>query len=237
MSILKQIIFLLTLACCINLATAQEAILFQDDFNDNKNNWNLHNDSNFLVKIENGALHLQKYEKNFIKRGCLWLSQEIPGFNTSTDFSITFYAKMIRSDDLFNLIDFQWGFRNFFGTNINGRDSMYQADFILDGRLHLNYFDKKWNYLYKIVLPDTTKKVANTTPIVRNENYALPYRKDAFNKFEIIQKGDTCIIKVNDIEVLNKPIRKIYGNSIGIQQCLKSQWQMDKIIIRQDNWY
>jgi hypothetical protein len=236
-SCLPRIIFLVVLTCSATLIHAQQTILFQDDFNDNKNNWKLLNDSNFLVKIDNDVLHLQKYEKNFISRGCLWLSKEIPGFNASVDFSITFYAKMVSSDDVADLIDFQWGFRNFAGSNINGRDSIYQADFILGSRLDLNYFDKKWNYLYKVSLPDTTIKITGGTRIVRNQNYALPYKKNVFNKFEIIQKGDNCIIKVNDVEVLNKPIRRIYGNSIGIQQCLKSAWEMDRIVIRQDSWY
>jgi hypothetical protein len=232
-----RLILFITLTCSVTIVCAQQSIIFEDDFNDNRNNWKLVSNSQFAVTIKDSALHIQKYEKNFISRGCLWLSKEIPGFNTSTDFSITFYAKMLSSDDLFSLIDFQWGFRNDNGKNINGRDSLYQANFILDGRVDLDYFDKKWNYLYKTSLPDTAVKLPTTSRIVRRDNYPLPYQKDQFNKFEIIQKGDNCIIKVNDMEVLNKPIRRIYGNSIGIQHCLKSAWQMDRIVIRQDNWY
>jgi hypothetical protein len=218
-------------------ANSQQTVLFQDDFVDNRNNWKVQSDSNFLVKIDSGVLHFQKYEKNFIKRGCLWYRKEIPGFNTSTDFSITFYAKTISEGDIFNMIDLQWGFRNFANSNINGMDSMYQAEFVTEGRVHLNYFDKKWNYLYRIALPDTTKIVRLSTPINRSQPYPLPYKRNVFNKYEIIQKGDNCIIKINDVEVLNKPIRRIYGNNIGIQQCLKSAWQMDRIIIKQDNYY
>jgi hypothetical protein len=234
---LRKLFVFITFNCLVSIAYAQQSIIFEDDFNDNKNNWKLFSNSQFAVNIEHSALHIQKYEKNISSRGCLWLSKEIPGFNTSTDFSITFYAKMLSSDDLFSLIDFQWGFRNDYGKNINGRDSLYQANFILDGRVDLNYFDKKWNYLYKTSLPDTSIKLTTASRIVKKDNYPLPYLKDAFNKFEIIQKDDSCIIKVNDVELLHKPIRRIYGNSIGIQHCLKSAWQMDRLIIRQDNWY
>lgn len=208
-----------------------------ETFDNNNNNWKVFSDSNFKVKIEGGLLHLQKYEKNRINKSCLWYKKEIPNFNTSTDFSITFYAKVLSSDDLFTAIDLQWGFRNAGEGSINRNDSLYQADFILDGRVHLSYFDKKWNYLYRVSLPDTTKKITTSTPITVNADFAFPYKKDAFNKFEIIQKGDTCIIKVNDIELINKPIRRIYGNSIGIQKCLKSSIVIDRIIVKQDNWY
>jgi hypothetical protein len=237
MGIFKRVTAIVVMACFAHTAFSQENILFQDDFDDNKNNWKVISDANFLVKVDNGVLHMQKYEKNFIRRGCVWYSKEIPGFNTCTDFSITFYGKVLSDGDLFNLIDFQWGFRNYAGSNINGMDSMYQVGFIMEGRVHLNYFDKKWNYLHRINLPDTAKKIIVATPIPKTEDFAFPYKKNAFNQFEIIQKGDNCIIKVNGFEVLNKRMRPIYGNSIGIQQCLKSAWVMDKIIIKQDNFY
>lgn len=114
---------------------------------------------------------------------------------------------------------------------------MYQADFIMEGRLHLNYFDKKWNYFHRVGLPDTSQKIASNMPITRSAEFAFPYKKNEFNKHEIIQNGDSIIIKVNDFQILHKPIRRIYGNKLGIQQCLKSAWVMDRIVVKQDTYY
>jgi hypothetical protein len=185
------------------------------------------------VAIEKGALHIEKKERNRIRNCCLWYNQEIPGLNTMNDFSITFFASAISFGDIFNAIDFQWGKKN---GHINGRsqDSLYQVNFRMKGEITLDLFNKKWYYLHRENFP-TNVLIADAPGAQVNPNHESTMQPQAqYTKYEIIQQGDTCIIMINGHEVLRKPIKRIYGNSIGIQQCLKCAWKIDEIIIRQD---
>lgn len=210
-------VFFFTLA-----ATAQKKI-FQDDFKDNRNGWRLRHDSNFLVEIRNGALHIEKYQKNFVSRGCLWYNKSIPGLNTLEDFTVTIYAKFISGGDIFDWMDFQWGTRlqpvNRSKQNLAG-NSLYQLSFIITGEVKLDYFDNNWSYFVR-----------------KNIKDALGERFDAhkINKYEISQKDSLVIFKINNKEVLRHFCAPVAGNSIGFQQCLKTAWEIDKIIVYEND--
>ncbi|MDB5193246.1 MAG: hypothetical protein JWQ96_2809, partial [Segetibacter sp.] len=184
----RRVVCMLVFLCFVNSTFCQQTIIMDETFDNNNNNWKVFSDSNFKVKIEGGLLHLQKYEKNRINKSCLWYKKEIPNFNTSTDFSITFYAKVLSTDDLFNLVDLQWGFRNAGEGSINRNDSLFQVEFVMDGQVRLNYFDKKWNHLKWINSTDTAKTGDPTWRKDRNTRYVYPYKSEVFNKYEIIQK-------------------------------------------------
>ena len=69
-------------------ALGQDRILLKEDFKNNKNKWRVQNDSDFIVYVKKGKLHLEKLYKNFDRRGCLWYYKSIPGFNTLNNFHI-----------------------------------------------------------------------------------------------------------------------------------------------------
>lgn len=210
-------IFLLIFIFSQCQAFSQGKILLRDDFKDNKNKWALKKNSDFLVEIKAGALHLEKFEKNRQRNGCLWYSKTIPHFNTLKNFSITFFARFVSGGDILELIDLQWGTRNRSTSgNING--GLYQLSFHRQGRVDLDYFDTQWSYFVR-----------------KDINYALPKDFDFtnINKYEIIQHNGFVILKVNDQEILRQFTKPIPGNTIGFQQCLKSAWEIEKIIVRQ----
>lgn len=198
-------------------ALSQENILFKENFKNNKNKWEIQKDSDFVVYIKKGVLHLEKLEKNFARRGCLWYNKIIPGFNTLNNFHITIYVKYLSGGDILDAIDFLWGDK---GTLIKDRytSNLYQLNFFLKGEIRLNHFNMNWDY-----------------PPSQNIKHLLSKEFDAhkFNKYDLIQKDRFIYFMVNDIELLKQASKPVPGNSIGFQQCLKSAWEIDKIEIRQ----
>ena len=197
-------------SCCVEK-------IFEENFNDNTRRWSIRNDTNFIVKIRDGVLHLEKLEKNFTHRGCQWYSKIIPGFNTLNNFSITYYIKFISGGDIFDEIDFLWGDMKRDAKG-NSNSNIYQFNFFLKGEVRLNHFNSKWDY-----------------PPNRSIKHLLgsnfdPHRS---NKYELIQKDGFVYFQINGVEVLKQECNPISGNSIGFQQCLKSAWEIDKIEIRQ----
>lgn len=199
-------------------AFSQGRILLKDDFKQNKNEWALKKNSDFLVEIKGGALHLEKFEKNRKRNGCLWYSKTIPQLNTLKNFSIILFAKFVSGGDIKELIDLQWGTRNRSGSgNITG--GLYQLSFHRQGRVDLDYFQTQWSYFVRKDINPTLLKDFDFTNV---------------NKYEIIQNNGFVLLKVNDQEVLKQFTKPIPGNTIGFQQCLKSAWEIDKIIVRQE---
>lgn len=189
--------------------------LFVDDFSSNKHGWRTRQNSGFLVDIKNGALHLEKFEKNFTDRACLWYSKTIPGFNTLDDFSITFYAKYLSGGDILEQIDFQWG------KPLEGKlevNHLYQLTFLLKGEVKLDYYNNEWNYFVRKNIKASLGKEFNPKQV---------------NKYTITQKDSFLIFSINDKEVLQQLYAPVKGNSIGFQQCLKTAWEIDKIVVRQ----
>lgn len=196
---------------------SQEKILFKENFKNNRNKWELKNDTNFLVNIKDGALHLEKLEKNFTHRGCQWYSKFIPGLNTLNNFSFTYHIKFISGGDIIDMIDFQWGDK---GKMVNGRlnSNLYQLEFFPRGEVRLNYFNSNWNYFVR----------KDIKTLLGSE-----FKSDRSNKYEIIQKDGFIIFSINNKEVLKQLCKPIEGSSIGFQQCLKSAWEIDDIEIQQ----
>ena len=213
--------FTLLLLCFFTLTATSQKKIFDEDFKNNKNGWRLRNDSNFVVDIRNGMLHIEKLQKNFVSRGCLWYNKQIPGLDTRNDFSLVLYAKFLSGDDG-NQIDFQWG--NRLTPVVPGKpkpanNNLYQLNFKITGELRFEYFDNNWTFF-----------VWKEFPELLGEGFD----PKAINKYEIIQKDSLVIFKINDKEVWKHAYEPIAGNSIGFQQCLKTAWEIDRIIIRQD---
>jgi hypothetical protein len=215
---MKKLIYCLLLTGITLPLFSQNKILLKDDFNNNKNKWTLQNDTDFLVTISNGFLHLEKKIKNFDRRGCLWYNRPIPKFNTAQNFSITIYARLVSGGDIFELFDVQWGYRND-SKRDRRSDSLYQLSFVPGSSAKLEYFNSKWNYYVwkdsKTVLKAINFNAANV------------------NKYELVQKDGIVTFLVNDKELLKHAVNPIGGNSIGFQHCLKSVWEFDKIIVEQ----
>lgn len=197
-------------------ATAQN-LLFEDDFANNKNGWAVQEDANFRVAIENNVLHLEKFEKNFTSRGCLWYNKTIPRFNTLNNFSIILYAKYLSGGDLAEMIDLQWGECS---RTENGRlvSCLNQLTFLFTERVSLERFEQKW-----------TNRV---TEYVSSDAIAC-FDPKQLNKYEVEQRDGFVVFRLNDKEVFRQRYTPVAGNSIGFQQCLKSAWEIDKIVIHQ----
>lgn len=225
MKIISTIIYFVLVTTLFSCKT-----LFEEDFNNNEKNWELYNDSKeFLVNISDGKLHIEKFSLNRINNGCLWYNKAIKNFDTTKDFSIMFIAKINKCDDVINYIDFQWG-------DLKDQRRLYQIEFGTSGSIRLNYFDENWSYMYKKSLPinNTTSSGEFSFQKMSKDNTAYyPIKINDFNKYEIIQHGDLCTIKINDIKVLSEKIKPTTGHSIGIQQCIRSSWDIDKIVIKQ----
>jgi hypothetical protein len=178
------------------------------------NRWN-QNNPEFNVAIDSGKLHIEKLKVNKISNGCLWYKKRIDNFNALYGFSITFYAKILSYGDIFNAIDMQWGIME------PGSNSLYQVDIAPTG-IRLAYFENGtgWNY-FDHFQPNEGIESSEMLP------------KSVFNKIEIKQFGDSLLVSINDKLFYKRRIKRIAGNSIGIQQCLKGAWEIDSLVVRQ----
>lgn len=215
---MKKVVLGLFITATGFIAYGQEKVLLNDHFNDNRNNWYLQKNIYFLTDVKDGVLHLEKFEKNFIQRGCLWYNKAIPGLNTLQDFSITLHARLISGGDIFEMIDMQWGQRDTTGRG-REKDDLYQMSLAFRREVKLEYFNSGWNFC-----------VRKNIRALLDSNKFNPRQ---FNKYELIQKAGFIIFRVNDIELLKHMAEPIPGNSIGFQQCLKSAWEIDQIVVRQ----
>ncbi len=214
---MKTLIIVLLLSTCFSVYS-QTKILFTENFKNNKNEWQIKNDSSFKVEISNGVLHLEKRNKNFDDRGCLWYKKEIKNLNTLKDFSITFFAKFISGGDHSDMIDLQWGF---WDKKISSKiTNIYQLNFFFKGDVKLDHFiNKGWDYSLR----------GKNKEISKEKNFKM----GDFNKYEIIQEDGFVIFKINDKQYFKQYTTPIAGNTIGIQGCLKSVWEIDKITVKQ----
>ena len=214
---MNKILFVIILISFCFKSYCQNKILFTENFSNNKNEWGLQNDSSFSVSIDKGKLRIEKLKKNFDDRGCLWYKKEIPELNTLENFSITIYAKFISGGDILEMFELQWGD---WDTKVSSKvTSIYQLNFFLKGDVKLDYFNNGWNYS----LREKIKEIDKHNPFLNEE----------FNKFEVIQKDGFVIFNINDKPFFKQFANPIAGNSLGIQGCLKSVWEIDKIVVKQ----
>lgn len=214
---MKRLILLQVILIINAAALCQNKVLLSDNFDNNKNDWHLQSDSLFLVDINNGVLHIEKFKKNRDAIKCLWYKKEINGLNTLRDFSITIFAKFLSGGDIFDALDVQWG--TWDKVISSKATSIYQLNFLLRGEVKLDYFNKDWNY---------TLRTKAKEMLDRNL-----YRAGEYNKYEIVQKDGFVVFKINDVQYFKQFANAISGNSIGFQGCLKSAWEIDKIIVKQ----
>ncbi|MES2777572.1 MAG: T9SS type A sorting domain-containing protein [Bacteroidota bacterium] len=198
-------------------AISQGKVLLSENFKNNKNGWRLESDASFSVAINNGVLRWEKFKKNYDDRACLWYKKEVKDLNTSEDFSITVYAKFLSGGDIVDMFDIQWGAWD--KTISRKVTSIYQLNFLLKGDVKLDYFNAGWNY--------SLRKKAKEQ-LDRNL-----YRANEYNKYELVQKDGFVIFNINDKQYFKQFADPISGNTIGIQGCQKSAWEIDKIIVRQ----
>lgn len=203
-----------------SMAVAQQKTIFNEDFEGYDNDWKLISNKEFKVKQEQGKLTLSKANKNKIINGCMWYKKTIPDFYTDKKFAIEFEGNSISSEFETRFFDFQWGkIQEFDGVR---KTSIYQLDFDFN-RVRLAKFElqKGWKYFeWSDQLGDSSLS-------------GFSLERNVFNKFEIIQNDGILLVKVNGKLVYKKSIEVISGNEIGFQQCLKGEWQLDNLVIKQ----
>ncbi|QEK50657.1 T9SS type A sorting domain-containing protein [Pedobacter aquae] len=115
------------------------------------------------------------------------------------------------------MIDFQWG--NAITQEKGNSREIFQVDFDFKGKIRLAFFNNAWNYMvYKDI-----------SHILRNQNFD----KTKSNTYEIQQENELLTVKINNTTVLTHKINPVKGSHVGIQQCLKSVWEIDDLIIKQ----
>jgi hypothetical protein len=224
------------LLCITETAFGQSKIIFKERFSNNKRHWKLQHDSDFVVKIDSGKLYIEKFGVNKIRNGCLWLRKAIPGLNTARDFSITFYARVLFYGEAFRMIDMQWGNLGVSDNyGLSASDSLYQLEITPTGSVRPSYFrrGKGWTTYAWSDKPTRNDAEEKDIYFANKQDLSAVIQQNKFNKYEIIQQADTLSVKINKVLVYKRKIKVIGGNSIGIQQCLKTAWQIDKLIIRQ----
>jgi hypothetical protein len=208
--------------------------IFKETFRNNKNGWKLYNDSDFIVQIRHGKLYIQKLGLNRKRNGCLWYNKSIPHFDTKKNFSIFFYAKVLSYGDIFNAIDLQWGNPLNYENRSDKNSTLYQISISpTDIRLALFESNKGWTYFDRLNTPLSDEWAKDDEEADETDISSL-LRKGKFNKYEIDHIDKDIFIKINDKIVYKNTITNISGNSIGIQQCLKSAWKIDKLLIKQE---
>jgi hypothetical protein len=218
---MKNILFVLlatSLFCCV--ASAQQKVIFKEDFEGYDNDWKLVDNKEFTVKQEQGNLSFSKQNKNGDNNGCLWYKRTINDFYTNKNFSIEFEANSISSESTWGCFDIQWGkIQEFDGVR---KTSVYQLDFGLD-KVRLAKFDlsKGWKYFKW------------SSELMDNSLSGFSLDRNVFNKFEITQNDGILLVKVNGKLVYKFQIEPQIGSEIGFQQCLKGEWQLDNLIIKQ----
>lgn len=218
-AIKKTILCLALAAVCNTPVFSQMKTLLDDDFKNNEHGWQLQRDKSFLVAMDSGVLHIEKYIKNFTDRGCLWYNKTVPGLNTLQNFSITLYARFLSGGDISDKIDLQWG--NHVSNDKTGatESNLYQMNIMFRGKLHLDYFNSQWTY-----------SVRKDVKEMMEENRFDP---NGLNKYELVQQDSFIMLNINDKPYFKQLYSPVPGNSFGFQQCMKSAWEIDRIIVRQ----
>jgi hypothetical protein len=222
---MKRNYLLLILSFCFSTVFGQDKTIFSDDFADgNKNNWRLIDNDEFTVKIKKHAISFDKKHKNKEKNGCLWYKKEIPNFQSNNDFKMTFDATIISCGDIFNGFDIEWGTLKDTSSKSRIKTSLYQLDFSLS-KVRLAKFDDtsihRWTYYNS---SDYLKKDST-------EHFRLKLGKKY--KYTIEQIGSKLKVSINKIVVYEKDIEPQAGNCIGVQLCLKNNWKMKNLVIKQ----
>jgi hypothetical protein len=199
-----------------NKTKAQEKIIFKESFKDNTQQWKIKDSKDLKVSVEKGKLRLEKKFINYTNRGCQWLYQPIKGFNTEKNFSIEFKANYVSGGDFTDKIDFQWGSTQKEGDKYR---EIFQVDFNFKGSIKLAFFNEFWNYMINKDISDLLK--------------AQNFDKTKQNTYEIKQENGLLFVKINNITVLTHKITPVKGSHIGVQQCLKSVWELDDLVIKQ----
>lgn len=203
-----------------SISFAQKNVIFNDDFEGYKNEWQQIKNSEFIVKQDQGKLLFSKANNNRIINGCLWYKKTIPNFNTEQNFSIEFEAKSKSSEFKDYFFDIQWGkLQEFDGVR---KTAIYQIDFNAD-KVRLS----------RLVKPNNWQYFAWSDQLLDQSLSKFSMERNVSNKFEIIQQDGTLLIKINGILVYKLPIEVQNGSEIGFQNCLKSEWELDKITIKQ----
>jgi hypothetical protein len=118
--------------------------IFRDDFDDNRNNWRIHNNDTVVTSISNGYLNFQ----NGTVYSGYYIDFPIP-FDATKDFTITSsITKISLADD--------WGFGVVWGAS-NGK--MFQMMITQTGF----YKIENWDGTTDVIIKDWSKCVVNAT--------------------------------------------------------------------------
>ncbi|TCC87385.1 hypothetical protein EZ428_22060 [Pedobacter frigiditerrae] len=213
-----SLVFLFVFISC-SITLAQQKTVFKEDFEGYDNDWRLVNNKEFKVKQEEGKLAFSKANLNKVMNGCLWYKKTINNFYTDKNFIISFDANSISSE--FNrAFDVQWGkLQEFDGVR---KTSIYQLEFSMN-KVRLAQLDRPKNWLY----------FKWSDELMDDSLSPFQLERGKFSKFEIIQENDLLLVKVNQKLVYKMPLKVLSGSEIGFQHCLKGEWELDNLIIKQ----
>ncbi|TAE01269.1 MAG: caspase family protein [Bacteroidetes bacterium] len=187
---MKKILFIYTLfilGIFLNskIAFSQNNIVFQDNFEDNKNEWGMKNDPNFYSSIYNGS-----YLIKCRKKGMAWWEYKAINFNPTQDF-------LLES----NMRQFEGNITNGYGFAFGVKDNKNFYTFVVNGQGAFKV--AKWENGIMQNLKDWTSANA----------YILPLGKN--NKLGIRKQDKKMYFYVNDNLVYAGAIGDLFGNNMG----------------------
>lgn len=163
-------------------------VLFEDNFDDNRNGWLLGDRGKTLSKIDSGSFYLEskRADNNYSR----WIQRGF--FHRGQDFEITIRLKQVKGKQLRGYA-LQWG-----GDAISNR--FHEMWLRQDGMISIDVYDHTlWPH---------TKDLLPYTP-------SIAFKKEAFNQILVRKSGNTLTYFLNGTEVFSTPYQGVFGADLG----------------------
>lgn len=183
---MKKILLLLFPAFLTGFLNAQ--VIFEDSFNDNKNNWEVGKTATAKMKIKS---NLDQYHLSHLRKIRILATTIEVKFSEAKDFKIEalLYKKGGTNHSGYGLI---WG----------GKDHENFYSLLVTG-------DGGW--LFGKVEEGKWQDITNNW----QDHSAVQEGKKAYNKMTVVKKGNQYTFSINDREVAKVPFYPFYGHHIG----------------------
>ena len=173
-------------------------IIFYDDFDDNKNDWNVAETKQEIGKIDGGYYYITA-------KGHAYGETKIIIIDTKKDFEIEASIKLLSGGT---------DYKNYNSMIFWGRDS-----------LNANYFTFAKDGFAAV--SSCTGMQASSCTVYDGSLQKTNLNPDSFNKFTIRKIKRTYYFFINDVLFYKMPFTRFFGNNIGIGAGRKSSLAVD----------
>lgn len=190
----------------LSLQTKAQKIWFEDDFNDYSKGWSYGNTSETQKEVKNGVYRISIKQPD----ASAWVFWNHSIFlDNEKDFSIEATIKQTNGVD-----NYSYGVA--WGKDI---DNLYSFGISSNGYyIFYAYIGGKYTEL------QSWQKVSSVNRLGQK------------NVIKVVQKGGKWIFYVNDDKVYSTNVKKAFGNYVGFMTNKQMTIEVDKLVIRQDNF-